>query len=101
MRWRAGILRNHVSEKSQEQNFIFFCAMMDADHDTEEETFLKRIISNTYRGFTANIHYSEDDAIYVGTIEEIQDHFRGRTVDEALKRFHDVVDRHINGAGTL
>jgi hypothetical protein len=62
---------------------------------------LKRIIFNTYRGYTSNILFDENDSIYVGTIEEIQDDFHGRTVDEALKRFHAVVDRHINGIRTM
>ncbi len=62
---------------------------------------MKRIISNTYRGYTANILYDEKDSVYVGTIEETADGFRARTVDEALKRFHAVVDRHINGNGML
>ena len=61
---------------------------------------MKRIISNTYRGYTANILYDENDSIYVGAIEDIPDDFRGRTVDEALKKFHFVVDRHINGFKT-
>lgn len=62
---------------------------------------MKRIISNTYRGYTANILYNETDSTYVGTIEETEDIFCARTVDEALKRFHAVVDRHINGNGIL
>ena len=31
-----------------------------------------------------------------GTTKEIPADFHGRTVDEALKRFHMIVDRHIN-----
>ncbi len=62
---------------------------------------MKRIISNTYRGYTANILYNENDSVYIGTIEETAEAFRGRTVDEVLKRFHAVVDRHINGNGVL
>ena len=57
---------------------------------------MTRIISNTYRGYTANIRYNEDDSIYIGSVEETAESFRGRTVDEALKRFHAVVDRHIS-----
>lgn len=59
---------------------------------------MKKVILNTYRGYTANILYSEEDSVYVGEVEEVADEFYGRTVDEALKRFHAVVDRHINKA---
>ncbi len=52
-------------------------------------------MSKSYRGYTANISLDEDNAIYVGLVEEISESFRGKTVDEALKRFHAVVDRHI------
>ena len=38
-------------------------------------------------------------AYYIGSVEEISESFRGRTVDEALKRFHAVVDRHIAFGG--
>ena len=58
-----------------------------------------RVISNTYRGYTASIRYNEDDSVYIGSVEEISESFRGRTVDEALKRFHAVVDRHIAFGG--
>ena len=57
---------------------------------------MTRVISNTYRGHTASIKYNEDDSVYIGSVEEISESFRGRTVDEALKRFHAVMDRHIS-----
>ena len=57
---------------------------------------MKRIISNTYRGYTASITYDEGDSVYVGSVDGIGKAFRGKTVDEALKRFHAVVDRYIN-----
>ena len=57
---------------------------------------MTRVVSNTYRGYTARIKYNEDDSVYIGSVEEISESFRGRTVDETLKRFHAVVDRHIN-----
>ena len=57
---------------------------------------MTRVISNTYRGYTASIKYNEDDSVYIESVEEICESFRGRTVDEALKRFHAVVDRHIS-----
>ncbi len=56
---------------------------------------MKTVMSKSYRGYTANISLDEDNAIYVGLVEEISESFRGKTVDEALKRFHAVVDRHI------
>lgn len=56
---------------------------------------MKRVLSNSYRGYTANISYDEDKLIYIGSVEEMEEGFRGRTVDEAIKRFHAVVDRHI------
>ena len=56
---------------------------------------MKMVMSNSYRGYTASISYDEDDAVYIGSIEELLENFRGRTVDEAIKRFHIVVDRYI------
>lgn len=56
---------------------------------------LAKVISHTYRGYTASIRYNEDDSVYIGSVEEIFESFRGKSVDEALKRFHAVVDRHI------
>lgn len=57
---------------------------------------MTRVISNTYRGYTARISYDENNSTYIGSVEEISKDFRGRTVDEALKRSHAVVDRHIS-----
>ena len=59
---------------------------------------MKRLV-NSYRGYSASIEFSEDENVYVGIIEDIAERFRGRTVDEALKRFHAVVDRHIAYGG--
>lgn len=56
---------------------------------------MERVFSNTYRGYTAKISYNEDTAIYRGVVDETEENFHGKTVDEALKRFHAVVDRHI------
>ena len=56
---------------------------------------MKKLI-NSYRGYSASIEFSEDENVYIGTVEDISENFRGRTVDEALKQFHAVVDRHIN-----
>ena len=57
---------------------------------------MKRVISNTYRGYTASILFDEQNSVYKGSVEETEESFSGRSVDEALKRFHSVVDRHIN-----
>lgn len=46
---------------------------------------MTRVISNTYRGYTASIRYNEDDSVYIGSVEEISESFRGRTVDEVLE----------------
>lgn len=56
---------------------------------------LKKVLSKSYRGYTANITFDEDNSIYIGSVEETSESFRGRSIDEALKRFHAVVDRHI------
>lgn len=56
---------------------------------------MKTVLSNTYRRYTASIRYSEEDSVYIGSMEETAENFHGRTMDEALKRFHAVVDRHI------
>ena len=60
---------------------------------------MKRVLSNSYRGYTANISFDEEKSVYVGAVEEADIGFYGRTVDEAIKRFHIVVDRHINYGG--
>ena len=57
---------------------------------------MKRLI-NSYRGYSASIEFSEDENIFVGSVDEIRDvRFLGKTLDEAIKKFHLVVDRHIN-----
>ena len=56
---------------------------------------MKKLI-NSYRGYSASIEFSEDENVYIGTVEDISENFRGRTVDEALKQFCAVVDRYIN-----
>ena len=59
---------------------------------------MKKLV-NSYRGYSASIEFSEDENVYIGTVEDTAEGFRGKTVDEALKQFHAVVDRHINYGG--
>ena len=64
----------------------------------EVASVLRKLV-NSYRGYTASIEFSEDENVYIGIVKDIAEGFRGRTIDEALKRFHSVVDRHINIGG--
>ena len=59
---------------------------------------MKKLL-NTYRGYSASIVFCEEENVDIGSVEGISKSFRGRIVDEALKRFHAIVDRHINFRG--
>ena len=51
----------------------------------------------TYRGFTAEIIYSDEDECFVGDVVNIDDIicFHGDTDEELREAFEDVVDLHI------
>lgn len=51
-----------------------------------------------YKGFKTKIHYSEEDEIYYGSIENIKDSvsFHGKTVKEAANFFMDAVEDYID-----
>ncbi len=45
---------------------------------------MKRVLSNSYRGYTASISLDEEKSVYVGAVEEADIGFSGRTGDEAI-----------------
>ena len=51
----------------------------------------------TYRGYTAEIVYSEEDACFVGDVVNIEDIicFHGNTDEDLREAFENVVDLHI------
>ena len=51
----------------------------------------------TYKEFVGSVHFSAEDAVFFGTVEGVNDliTFEGRTVDELVQAFHDMVDEHI------
>ena len=51
----------------------------------------------TYKGYTAEIHYSDEDECFVGHVVNIDDIicFHGDTDEELRVAFEDVVDLHI------
>ncbi len=50
-----------------------------------------------YKGFTAQVGFSDDDNVFVGRLLGIEDivMFEGETVDELRKAFREAVDFHI------
>ena len=50
-----------------------------------------------YKGYTAEIHYSDEDAFFVGDVVGIDDIicFHGNTDEELRAAFEDVVDLYI------
>lgn len=52
----------------------------------------------TYKGFIGSVHFSDEDAVFYGKIEGINDliTFEGQSVKELVKAFHDAVDDYLN-----
>ena len=53
--------------------------------------------SMTYKGYIGTVHYSEEDEIFHGKIEAINDliMFEGASVKELKKAFHEAVDDYL------
>jgi len=52
----------------------------------------------TYKGFIGSVHYHDEEKIYFGSIEGINDLviFEGATIEELKHGFQFMVDEHIN-----
>jgi predicted HicB family RNase H-like nuclease len=52
----------------------------------------------TYKGYIGSVHYSEDDEVFYGKIEAINDliMFEGESVKELKKAFHEAVDDYLD-----
>ena len=53
--------------------------------------------SMTYKGYIGTVHYSEEDEVFHGKIEAINDliMFEGTSVKELKKAFHEAVDDYL------
>ena len=53
--------------------------------------------SMTYKGYIGTVHYSEEDEVFYGKIEAINDliMFEGTSVKELKKAFHEAVDDYL------
>lgn len=51
----------------------------------------------TYKDYIATVHYSQDDEVFFGRIEGIEDlvAFEGQSVPELKKAFHDAVEDYL------
>jgi predicted HicB family RNase H-like nuclease len=51
----------------------------------------------TYKGFIGSVHFSAQDDVFLGKVEEINDliTFEGDSVNELKNAFHYVIDEHI------
>jgi predicted HicB family RNase H-like nuclease len=51
----------------------------------------------TYKGFTGSVHFSAQDDVFFGKVEEVNDliTFEGDSVKELKNAFHYVIDEHI------
>jgi predicted HicB family RNase H-like nuclease len=51
----------------------------------------------TYKGYIGSVHYSEEDEVFHGKLEAINDliMFEGTSVKELKKAFHEAVDDYI------
>ncbi len=51
----------------------------------------------TYKGYIGSVHYSEEDEVFHGKIEAINDliMFEGTSVKELKKAFHEAVDDYL------
>lgn len=50
-----------------------------------------------YRGYSGDVHYSQDDSCYYGTVRNIKGlvTYEGTTLEELEKDFREVVDDYI------
>lgn len=51
----------------------------------------------TYKGFIGSVHFSSEDTVFYGRIEQINDlvTFEGDNVEELVNSFHEAVDDYI------
>jgi predicted HicB family RNase H-like nuclease len=51
----------------------------------------------TYKGYIGSVHYSEEDEVFHGKIEALNDliMFEGKSVKELKKAFHEAVDDYL------
>ena len=66
-----------------------------ARDDAKEDAMNEKLLY--YRGYTGDVHYSQDDGCYYGIVQNVKGFvtYEGATLEELEKDFREVIDDYI------